>query len=156
MAWEGLAALDSGVVIGGDEERPGSTAADADGGAIFKFVPSVLRTASVSILNLNQSPLVAGSNYALQVSCVNNRQQFGQGCEIGDGAWVPVGAATARPDADVVGATGCYRPEDLELDPNYAGEGIRFCVANTGNASANNYGEVLCAIGAKTCHSLGA
>lgn len=65
---------------------------------------------------------------------------------MGNGAWVPVGAATARPDADVVGATGYYRPEDLHLDPNYEGEGIRFCFANTGNASAANFGEVLCAV----------
>ncbi len=146
MAWEGLLVLDSGVVIGGDELRPGSGTQDSDGGAIFKFVPEVPRTSSVAIHTLSQSPLVAGSNYAMQVSCVNNRQQFGQGCEIGNGAWVPVGAATARPDADIVGATGYYRPEDLHLDPNYAGEGIRFCVANTGNSGAKNYGEVLCAV----------
>lgn len=146
MAWEGLIVLDTGIVIGGDEERPGSTAADADGGAIFKFVPAAPRTATTPISSLDESPLVSGSNYALQVSCVNNAQQFGQGCEIGNGAWVPVNAATARPDADAVGATGYYRPEDLQLDPSYTGEGIRFCVANTGNAGAKNYGEVLCAV----------
>jgi secreted PhoX family phosphatase len=82
----------------------------------------------------------------MQVSCVNNQQQFGQGCEIGNAAWVPVAAATARPDADIVGATGFYRPEDLEIDPNYTGEGVRFCFANTGNAGAANYGEVLCGV----------
>jgi secreted PhoX family phosphatase len=146
MAWEGLLVLDSGVIIGGDEERPGSVAADADGGAIFKFVPSVLRTGSGPIASLDESPLVAGANYALQISCVNNQQQFGQGCEVGNAAWVPVAAASARPDADAVGATGYYRPEDLQIDPDYAGPGVRFCVANTGNAGAGNYGEVLCAV----------
>jgi secreted PhoX family phosphatase len=146
MAWEGMLVTASGVVIGGDEERPGSVAQDADGGAIFKFVPDTLRTGTGPIASLSESPLVAGQNYALQVSCINNGQQFGQGCEIGRGAWRPVAAATARPDADKVGATGYYRPEDLHADPNYTGPGIRFCVANTGNASAANYGEVLCAI----------
>jgi hypothetical protein len=146
MAWEGLLVQESGVVIGGDEERPGSIRADADGGAIFKFVPSTLRTEAGFITDLAQSPLVAGSNYALQVSCVNNNQQFGQGCEIGNGAWVPVTAAAARPDANRVGATGYYRPEDLQLDPDYTGPGVRFCVANTGNAGSANYGEVLCAV----------
>lgn len=146
MAWEGLLVQDSGVVIGGDEERPGSTGPDADGGAIFKFVPSRLRTDSGFITSLEQSPLVAGSNYAMQVSCVSGNQQFGQGCEVGAASWVPVGAATARPDANTVGATGYYRPEDLEADPNYEGPGVRFCVANTGNAGSGNYGEVLCAV----------
>lgn len=146
MAWEGFLVLASGVVIAGDEERGGSTARDADGGALFKFVPDTLRTATGPITSLDQSPLVAGKTFALQVSCVNNRQQFGQGCEVGDGAWIPVEAATARPDADRLGATGYYRPEDLHQDPNYTGTGVRFCVANTGNAGAKNYGEVLCAV----------
>jgi len=41
MAWEGMAVLRSGVVIAGDELRPGSPA-KANGGSIFKFVPSVV------------------------------------------------------------------------------------------------------------------
>ncbi|MDC4227615.1 MAG: hypothetical protein MPW15_26150 [Candidatus Manganitrophus sp.] len=40
MAWEGLIVLPSGVVIGGDELRPGTGIADSDGGAIFKFIPT--------------------------------------------------------------------------------------------------------------------
>lgn len=144
MAWEGLTVLDSGVVIGGDELRPGSNGADTDGGAIFKFVPSV--PASGMIADLADSPLAAGSVYAMQVSCVNSKQQIGQGCEIGNAAWIPVSAANARIDADMLGATGYYRPEDLHTDPVYAGEGVRFCWTNTGNEGAKNYGEVVCGI----------
>ncbi len=119
MAWEGIAIWESGVVIAGDELRPGTGTPDKDGGAIFKFIPAVPRTGDGVITDLSQSPLVAGNVYAMQVSCRDDRQQYGQGCEVGNAAWVPVNAATARDDADRVGATGYYRPEDLERDPNY-------------------------------------
>lgn len=148
MAWEGLAILPSGVVVGGDELRPGSyelgTDSDTDGGAIFKFVPTTLHDGS-PITNLDQSPLRGGTNYAMQISCVDDNQQFGQGCEVGNAAWVSVTAANARPEAYAAGATGYYRPEDLHADPNYNGEGVRFCWTNTGSTSADNFGEVLCA-----------
>ena len=150
MAWEGMGVLASGVVIAGDELRPGSPA-NADGGAIYKFVPGIVYTpASGAITDLAQSPLVAGNVYALQTSCVNNVQQFGQGCEIGLGAWIAVNAATARTDANSKGATGFYRPEDLELDPLYSDAAnpgaVRFCWTNTGNEDAGNYGEVVCGV----------
>ena len=150
MAWEGIAVLPSGVLIAGDELRPGSPA-DADGGAMFKFVPAVPRAADASaVTNLNQSPLVAGQVFALRISCRDKTQQFGQGCEIGNGAWVPVNAATARTDANTAGATGYYRPEDLELDPMYKDaahpDAVRFCWINTGNEAAKNYGEVICGV----------
>lgn len=150
MAWEGLEVLPNGVVIAGDELRPGTGGADMDGGAIFKFIPATLRTGGGTISGLGESPLAAGSVYALQVSCVNNRQQYGQGCEVGNGAWVAVNAATARLDAAIQGATGYYRPEDLHRDPLYRNaeypEALRFCWANTGNESAGNYGEVACGV----------
>jgi hypothetical protein len=154
MSWEGLAVLPSGVVIAGDELRPGSSyndangnpagGANADGGAIFKFVPTVPH-AGGPIASLAQSPLVAGSVYALQVSCTTGTQ-YGQGCEIGNAAWVPVSAANARADANAAGATGYYRPEDLHDDPMYEGPGVRFCWTNTGNEGAKNYAEVICGI----------
>ena len=151
MAWEGLAVLPSGVIIAGDELRPGSGVNNSDGGAIFKFVPTVPRAAlAAPIGNLNESPLVAGWVYALQVSCVENAQQYGQGCEIGNAAWVPVNAATARADANAAGATGYYRPEDLHQDPMYRDatnpEAVRFCWTNTGNEDARNYAEVVCGV----------
>lgn len=146
MSWEGLTVLDSGVVIGGDELRPGTGTEDADGGAIYKFVPETLRTTTDLITDLSQSPLVAGSNFAMQVQCKDGISQWGQGCEVGNAAWIPVNAETARSDADTNGATGYYRPEDLHKDPTYTGEGVRFCWTNTGNESAEHYGEIICAV----------
>jgi hypothetical protein len=150
MAWEGLAVLPTGVVIAGDELRPGTGGADRDGGAIFKFVPAMPRLVSGPIANLSESPLAAGSVYAMQVSCVNNNQQYGQGCEIGNAAWVMVNAATARSDANAAVATGYYRPEDLHQDPMYQDEAnpeaVRFCWANTGNEGAKNYAEAVCGV----------
>ncbi len=141
--------LPSGVVIAGDELRPG-TPANADGGAIFKFVPAMPRLVAGPIANLSESPLAAGSVYAMQVSCVNNTQQYGQGCEIGNAAWVPVNAATARTNANAAGATGYYRPEDLHQDPMYQDEtnpeAVRFCWTNTGNEDGKNYAEVMCGV----------
>jgi hypothetical protein len=152
IAWEGLWISPEGVVIAGDEERPGSTdpgtgsADDADGGAIFKFIPAASYLGGDPITDLDESPLYAGSSYAMQVSCVNNKQQVGQGCEIGNAAWVGVSAANARADANNNGATGYYRPEDLHNDPTYTGPGVRFCWTNTGNEGAANYAEVVCGI----------
>jgi len=150
MAWEGFDVLPSGVLLGGDELRPGTGKADADGGAMFKFIPATLRTSSTKIADLAQSPLADGKNYALQVSCIAGRPQFGQGCEIGNAGWIPVAAATARADADVQGATGYYRPEDGHLDPAYHDEAkpaaVRFCFTNTGNVSGRNFGEVMCLV----------
>ena len=153
MAWEGLTVLASGVVIAGDELRPGSYtdingSKDTDGGAIFKFVPDVPFNPALtsSINDLSDSPLASGDTYAMQVSCVNNKQQTGQGCEIGNAAWVGVDPLNARVEADLNDATGYYRPEDLHMDPTFDGEGVRFCWANTGNEGASNFGEVICGI----------
>lgn len=145
MAWEGIGITPEGVVYAGDELRPG-TPANADGGAMFKFVPAAPRTVNTPIGSLSESPLTAGNVYALQVSCQSTTQQFGQGCEIGNGAWINVSAANARTDANTAGATGYYRPEDLELDPEFEGPGVRFCWTNTGLADGGNYGEVLCGV----------
>jgi secreted PhoX family phosphatase len=82
----------------------------------------------------------------MQVSCNSGNQGFGQGCEVGNAAWVPLTAATARTSARTIGAPGYYRPEDLELDPNFSDpenpKAIRFCWTNTQSASAGNFGEV--------------
>ncbi|WP_212524595.1 alkaline phosphatase PhoX [Actibacterium sp. MT2.3-13A] len=145
MAWEGLTVLDSGVVIGGDELRPGTAYPGTDGGALFKFVPAEAHAGGM-IDSLDASPLSEGASYALRVSCVNKKEQYGQGCEVGNGAWVAIDPARARVGADLAGATGFYRPEDLHVDPVYAGEGVRFCWTNTGNTKAGNYGEVMCGV----------
>lgn len=151
MAWEGLTVLPNGVVIGGDELRPGSYedangSEDTDGGALFKFVPATPRTGTSTITDLADSPLVAGKTYALQVQCREGESQHGQGCEIGNGIWVEVDPVNARTSANTNEATGYYRPEDLHADPTYSGAGVRFCWANTGNEGASNYGEVICGI----------
>ncbi len=146
MAWEGLTITPEGVVIAGDEQRPGSDGnPDSDGGAIFKFIPAVPH-AGGPVASLDASPLVAGTSHAMQVSCYGDKVQTGQGCEVGRAAWIAVDPARARAEAAAKGATGYYRPEDLHADPTFAGPGLRFCWANTGNEGAANYGEVLCAI----------
>lgn len=144
IAWEGFEVTAQGVVYGGDELRPGTGAGDADGGAIFKFIPTTQHGGDV-ITSLEQSPLVAGTTYAMQVACQGDKIQFGQGCEIGKAAWIAIDPANARADADAKGATGYYRPEDLHADGSYTGPGLRFCGANTGNEAAHNYAEVICA-----------
>ncbi|MCS6286551.1 MAG: DUF839 domain-containing protein [Nitrospira sp.] len=154
FAWEGIAILPNGVLYAGDELRPGEPLSgagngpDGDGGAIFKFIPANPRTASGPISQLSESPFVAGNLYAMQVACVNNGQQYGQGCEVGNGAWLPVSAPNARTDAHKSGATGYYRPEDLELDPMYKDSigGVRLCWMDTQNRGAQMYGELVCAV----------
>ncbi len=145
IAFEGIGITPEGVVYSGDELRPGGPA-NADGGAMFKFVPAAPRTTKDPVSSLAESPLAVGNVYALQVSCQNTTQQFGQGCEIGNGAWINVSAANARTDANTLGATGYYRPEDLEIDEMFQGPGVRFCWTNTGLAEGGNYGEVLCGV----------
>ena len=137
---------------GDREDANGDQIPDADGGAIFKFVPQTPRTGSAPITSLGDSPLVAGAVYALQVSCFGDVQQFGQGCEVGNAAWIPVNAANARAEADEKGATGYYRPEDLHRDPLYADtanpDAVRFCWTNTQNEGAKSFAEVVCAVDA--------
>ena len=144
MAWEGLTILPTGVLFAGDELRPGTTYPNTDGGSIFKFVPAK-PLAGASITSLDASPFTAGKTYALQVSC-QKTEQVGQGCEVGGGQWIGVNPVNARIEADLKGATGYYRPEDLHQDVTFKGEGVKFCWTNTGNASIGNYGEVMCAV----------
>ena len=149
LAWEGLDLNQQGVVYYGDEERPGTGGADADGGSLFKFVPATLWDGK-PVTKLSDSPLVAGNIYAYQASCQartsSSFPQFGQGCEIGEGAWVRVDPANLRTSAFANSATGFYRPEDGHFDPMYTGAGVKFCWTNTGNSGAQNYGEVVCLI----------
>lgn len=152
QSWEGLEVLDNGVVIGGDELRPGF---DNDGGAIFRFVPETFYACEGApvrpgllcdntISDLSESPFVAGRNYALATVC-SGTDDYGQGCEAGRGLWLEVDAATARADAGERGATGYCRPEDLHVDRSYGefagNEGIRWCWTNT---CGGGFGEALC------------
>lgn len=148
LAYEGLDFTAQGVVYYGDEERPGSGGANADGGALFKFVPTTPWDGVTPVTSLSQSPLASGNVYAYQASCQDKNSssfpQFGQGCEIGQGAWVKVDGATARLSANANHATGFYRPEDGHFDINYTGPGAKFCWTNTGNNNAQNHGEIVC------------
>jgi len=152
MAWEGIAISPEGVLIAGDELRPGTRTSavvggpDADGGAIFKFVPDAPLGAGARVTSLAQSPLAAGRSFAMRVTCRSGNAEYGQGCQKGNAVWVQVDPLDARADADRLGATGFYRPEDLVTDPNFEGPGLRFCFTSTGDAGALNFGEVLCAV----------
>jgi secreted PhoX family phosphatase len=166
LRWEGLSMLDTGVVYLGDEVRPGDNGLDVDGGAIYKFVPTTFydcgsptpvqpgQLCPNTISELSGSPFVSGNVYAYSASCEPRDDeafpQFGQGCEIGEGAWVKVDALNATAEANARGATGYYRPEDLHIDPTFGifaqGQGVRFCWTNTGNSSAANYAETLCMV----------
>jgi len=146
IGWEGIGVLPNGVVYAGNELRPGTFGADTDGGSLYKFVPARPYSGGGHITDLADSPLASGNVYALQISCKDSKQQFGQGCEIGNGAWIQVNAATAISDADSLGATGFYRPEDMDIDPMYKGAGVRLCWTNTGNEGGGNYGEVMCGV----------
>jgi secreted PhoX family phosphatase len=151
FAWEGLEILPDGTVYGGDELRPEN---DVDGGAVFRFVssqkpaqplsPATIATLSNSA-NAAQSPLAAGTLEALRVGGTGTL--YGQGNQRGLGKWIgPVAPATARASAATLKATGYYRPEDLHLDPIAWAKGVvKFCWANTGVSSVQNWGEVLCA-----------
>jgi hypothetical protein len=157
QAWEGLEFLDTGLTIAGDEERSGSSGPDQDGGAIFRFVPDVPYACAGTpvrpgllcgnpVSSLDQSPLVAGTNYAMVTQCTGNTN-IGQGCEYGrTAAWVEISdPATARSEANANGATGYCRPEDLHIDresPMFkGGDGILWCWTNT---CGGTDGEALC------------
>jgi len=157
QAWEGLEFLDTGLMIGGDEERSGSSGPDQDGGAIFRFIPEVpyacdgapVRPGQLCdnlIENLGDSPLVAGTNYAMVTQCTGNGN-IGQGCEYGrTAAWVEItDPANARNEANANGATGYCRPEDLHIDresPLFkGGDGMLWCWTNT---CGGTDGEALC------------
>jgi len=158
QAWEGLEFLDTGVVIAGDEERSGSSGPGQDGGAIFRFVPedfyvcqgTPVRPGQLCgnlVDDLDDSPLVAGANYALVTQCAGSTN-IGQGCEYGrTTAWVEIpDPGNARALAYERGATGYCRPEDLHVDresPLYKGsDGILWCWTNT---CGGRDGETLCA-----------
>jgi secreted PhoX family phosphatase len=173
LRWEGLSSLDTGVVYLGDEVRPGDNGLDVDGGAIFKFVPTAFYNCGSTIpvrpgqlcpntiRELSKSPLVSEHVYAYSASCQPRDDegglppdtafpQYGQSCEIGEGAWVQVDALQATMEANARGATGYYRPEDLHIDPTFGifaqAQGVRFCWTNTGNGGAAIYAETLCMV----------
>lgn len=143
VAFEGIGLLSTGTVYYGDELGPQN---GAPGGAYYKFIPTHPWSGGTAITSLADSPLAAGTVYALKVGQGSNT---GQGMAQGIGTWVPVTADPAtgslRPATVAANATGFYRPEDLEFDGSAMANGsVRFCGNNTGREEARYYGETIC------------
>src|SRR5262249_22422227 len=143
LSFDSLATRPDGTMIYGDELAP--TAANA-GGGIYKFVPAVPFQGNGPIAVPAQSPLASGSVYGLRVAAQGSGN-WGQGAETGNRAW---GAGNLAGANVIDGAgnvilrnaqllqrfTGYYRPEDMDIDPIAAKNGVfRACWANTGRMS---------------------
>jgi secreted PhoX family phosphatase len=143
LSFESFAIRADGTMIYGDELAPSGGNA---GGGIYKFVPAIPFQGNGPITAAAQSPLASGSVFGLRVAAQGS-SNWGQGAETGNGAWVAVNLA----GANVVDAkhniilrnaqllqkfTGYYRPEDMDIDPIAAENGVfRACWANTGRMS---------------------
>jgi secreted PhoX family phosphatase len=143
VSFESFAIRPDGTMIYGDELAPSGGNA---GGGIYKFVPANPYQGNGPISVPAQSPLVSGTVYGLRVAA-SGSSNWGQGAETGSGTWVAVNLA----GANVVDATnniilrnaqllqkftGYYRPEDMDIDPIAAENGVfRACWANTGRMS---------------------
>jgi secreted PhoX family phosphatase len=143
VAFEGIGLLSSGAAYYGDELAPQN---GTPGGAYYKFIPTHPWSGGSAITSLADSPLAAGTVYALKVGQGSNT---GQGMAQGIGAWVPVAAdpttGSLRPAAVAAHATGFYRPEDLDFDGKaMTGGTVRFCGNDTGREEAHFYGETVC------------
>jgi Alkaline phosphatase PhoX len=143
LSFESFAIRDDGTMIFGDELAPSGGAA---GGGIYKFVPAVPFQGSGPISVPAASPLVSGKVFGLRVAA-SKSANWGQGAETGAGAWLEVNqAGTNVVDANnniilrtaqgLQRFTGYYRPEDMDVDPIAAENGVfRACWANTGRKS---------------------
>jgi secreted PhoX family phosphatase len=163
LSFESLAIRPDGTMVYGDELAPSNGNA---GGGIYKFVPAVPFAGNGPITVPGASPLASGSIYGLRVAA-NGSSNYGQGAEIGKGRWVAIDTAIAglidgsgNINLRVAQAsqkfTGYYRPEDMDIDPIAAQNGVfRACWANTGrldfggDTTVENsavYGEVMCLV----------
>ncbi len=150
LSFEGIVIFPSGVVYYADERRPDD---GNPGGALYKFIPTTLRTATTPIASLADSPLVGGSVYGLRVG-VRPTTDYGQATQTGMAAWVPANVAPFPNLGGVQNAlkfTGYYRPEDYAMDQAAFADGqVRFCGNNTGNeatsgsVNGHTWGETIC------------
>jgi hypothetical protein len=162
LSFESFAIRNDGTTIYGDELAPSNGNA---GGAIFKFVPAVpySGTGMPPITMASLSPLASGAIYGLRVAAANGSTNYGQGAEVGNGNWVAVtavadgaGNIALRAAAAAQKFTGWYRPEDMDVDPIAAENGVfRACWANTGRQdfaggsaveTSAVHGEVMCLV----------
>jgi len=163
LSFESFAIRDDGTTIFGDELAPSGGNA---GGAIYKFVPAVPYQGGGQVTIPAMSPLASGSIYGLRVAA-SNSANWGQGAEVGKGRWTAVdlgGANVVDLNGNVIlrnaqvlqKFTGYYRPEDMDIDPIAAENGVfRACWANTGRMSHGGgslvensavYSEVMCLV----------
>jgi uncharacterized protein DUF839 len=143
LSFESFGIKQDGTMIYGDELAPSGGNA---GGAIYKFVPTIPYAGNGPITVPAQSPLASGAIYGLRVGA-SGSSNWGQGAETGRGTWTAVNlAGTNVVDANgniilrnaqlLQRFTGYYRPEDMDVDPIAADDGVfRACWANTGRMS---------------------
>jgi secreted PhoX family phosphatase len=143
LSFESFAIEADGTMIFGDELAPSGGSV---GGGIFKFVPSIPFQGGGPIAVPAASPFASGTIYGLRVAA-SGSSNWGQGAETGKGSWIQVdlaGAGVVDPSGNVIlrtaqvlqHFTGYYRPEDMDIDPIAAEEGVfRACWANTGRMS---------------------
>lgn len=142
LSFESFAIGHDGTMIYGDEL--GLSNGNA-GGSLYKFVPTVpyLGTGQPPITQPQLSPLASGTVFGLRVAA-NGSSNWGQGAEVGKGRWIAIDTAAAgvvdangniilRNAQALQKFTGYYRPEDMDVDPIAASNGVlRACWANTG------------------------
>ena len=143
LSFESFAIQEDGTTIYGDELAPSGGAA---GGGIYKFVPTFKWAGGAHITVPAQSPFASGTVYGLRVGAQGS-SNWGQGAETGKGAWVEInlggtgvqdgfGNIILRTAQALQRFTGYYRPEDMDIDPIAAENGVfRACWANTGRMS---------------------
>ena len=144
LSFESFAIESDGTMIYGDELAPSGGNA---GGGIYKFVPAIPFQGGAPITLPAQSPLNSGAIFGLRVAAQGSTN-WGQGAETGNGAWVAVnlgglnvvdtinGNIILRNAQALQRFTGYYRPEDMDIDPIAAEDGVfRACWANTGRMS---------------------
>ena len=89
LSFEGAALYDSGLMYYADENRPGG---GNPGGSYFKFIPTTPWNGTfqaTTAADLAQSPLAGGTVYGLRVG-IRGSGDYGEGTEIGLGAWIAV------------------------------------------------------------------
>jgi secreted PhoX family phosphatase len=168
LSFESFAIQHDGTMIYGDELAPGAVSTGSAGGALYKFVPMApyFGTGQPPVTQPQLSPLAAGSIFGLRVAA-NGSSNWGQGAEVGKGRWVaidtiPAGIVDANGNTILRNAealqrfTGYYRPEDMDIDPIAAADGVfRACWANTGRLNFGGgslvensavHGEIMCIV----------
>ena len=168
LSFESFAIRPNGTMIYGDELAPGAVSVGSAGGALYKFVPTVpyFGAGQPPVTQPQLSPLAAGSIFGLRVAA-NGSSNWGQGAEVGKGRWVavdtiPAGVVDANGNTILRNAqalqrfTGYYRPEDMDVDPIAAADGVfRACWANTGRLNFGGgslvensavHGEIMCIV----------